>query len=135
MLSATLNSRARRNPDLYTEFPATFRTFLAQELEDGSFEVQFRYSLINSEYPQMENYGLIQYYIYTIMSRETYSRMKTGRYTIKGKYKGLLENSELKDKHIKFPLVISKGENDQIFATPLGAFYYVDVSVEFIGDL
>lgn len=143
MLIATLNNSARRNPNLYTEFPATFYTHFAEELENGSFVVYFDYTLTNSDYPEMDDYYQIKYRIYTVMSRETYSKMRKGRYKIKGKYKGLLENSKLKDIYeIKvalsvagfLELVIPSKNNHKLWAN-LDYLYYDDVSFEFIGDL
>ena len=136
MLSATLNNRAKKNPNLLTEFPAEFYTILAHEYKDGSFLVRFRYSLEDWDYPEMDNYSGIDYRIYTIMDRETYSKMKSGLYKVTGKYKGFLDKSKLKDNYS--PLISSLFVYEWFtakFHATLGDFYYEDVSVEFIEDL
>lgn len=135
MLLATLNSRAKRNPNLLTEFPTTFYTYQAHELEDGNFEVSFYYSYTYSDYPEMKEFGWIQYNIYTILDRATYSNMKDGRYLIKGKYKGLLENTKLQKNHMKISLYVNQRSTADKITAILGNFYYEDVSVEYIGDL
>ena len=135
MLRATLNNRAKRNPNLLTEFPATFYASTAHELEDGNFDVYFDYSYTDSDYPEMKEFGSIHYSIYTILDRATYSNMKSGRYLIKGKYKGLLENSKLQKNNIKVSLYVGRRSAADKLITTLGQFYYEDVTVEFIGDL
>lgn len=137
MLLATLNSRAKRNPNLFTEFPTTFYTFLGYEQKDGNFVVCFNYQLYLTTYPEMNNYGFIDYNIYTIMSRESYSKMKNGKYLIRGKYKGPLDEKKFKDIHIlKIPMVVGMYVRNKLeIKANLGNFYYEDVSVELIEDL
>lgn len=138
MLSATLNSRAKRNPDLYTEFPVNFYTRSSVEQQDGSFVVSFDYQLFRrDDYPEMDNYWYIDYSIYTKMSRESYSKMKNGRYIIKGKYMGLLENSKLKDMSLLRGSLINGMDNNNKLELHayIGNLYYEDVSVELIEEL
>ena len=138
MLLATLNSRAKRNPNLFTEFPTKFYTNLnGHEQKDGNFVVSFDYRLDLSDYPEMKNYRSIDYRIYTIMDREEYSKMKNGKYLIKGKYKGPLETSKLKDNRFiwNLPLSVTKGSYSNEMSAHLSNFYYEDVTVEFIEDL
>ena len=139
MLSATLNDRAKKNPNLLTEFPASFSDFFADEFEDGSFLVRFDYSFTDSDYPEMDNYDWVKYRIYTVMDRKSYSKMKDGRYKVNGIYKGFLDKSKLKSKfknsfNILFINTLSVSNPFSAVWASLGDFYYEDVSVEFIED-
>lgn len=134
MLIATINYRARRNPNLLTEFPVKFDTWKAHELKDGNFMVRFAYDLSSSSYPGMH----IKYNIYTKMDRQSYSKMKEGKYLIKGKYKEYLDKTS-KRKYSDLDDIFFQGyrslPSKYVSSYTLGDFYYENVTVELIEEL
>ena len=133
MLLATLNYYAERNPALLTEFPVSFYTYSSHERKDGRFEVHFHYML--SDFPDMGLFNFVQYGIYAIMDRDSYSKMKNGKYIIKGKYKGPLEKSHLERWTYRsnpcFSGELYDGKIKHLTAN-LGQYLYEDITVELI---